>query len=57
LGDCAQTAWTNTDRLRGIVADVSGGPLQARGDYAAKYVGEVGVLPELLGKLGDAHHE
>jgi hypothetical protein len=55
LGGYADTARSNTERLRGVASDVSGGPLQARGDYAAKYAEAIGELPDLLGKLGTAY--
>lgn len=55
LGGYADTAGTNRDRLRSVASDVSGGPLQARGDYAAAYAEQIGELPDLLGKLGAAY--
>jgi hypothetical protein len=55
LGGYALTARVNTDRLRAVASDVSGGPLQARGDFAAVYARQIGELPELLGRLGRAY--
>jgi hypothetical protein len=44
LAGCAELARVNTGQLRGVAGDVSGGPLQARGDYAAKYSVEIAEL-------------
>lgn len=51
----ADLAASNRDRLRAVAADVSGGPLHMRGDYAGAYVEQFAELPDELAKLEKAY--